>query len=192
MTTAQKSNHVHDFEDGNGLVEAHQHPNGNGWVANTATVDDTAYVGANACVFGYAQIKGDAQVRQQARVSGFSVIGGQACIKGQAVVCGSCTIQEHTEISGNTVIIRHTEINDSTVLNEESMSFKAQDCLGCPALLDDNYTGSHPNPCLYCLEKLSSATEDDRSSIQSWMSKNGATNTNAEVEEESASESKTA
>ncbi|PCI57240.1 MAG: hypothetical protein COB36_02955 [Alphaproteobacteria bacterium] len=189
MTTIQETNNSHDFEDGNGSVRAHRHPNGNGWVADTATVDDTAYVGVRARVFGYAKIKDKARIRQYASISGSSIIKDQACIKGQAVIRGSCTINGDVEISGDTVIIRHT--TEDIILNENSTSFKARDCLGCPALLDDNYTGSNNNPCLYCLEKLSIATEDDRSSIQSWMSKNEAMNTNTEAEEENPSDSKT-
>ena len=182
MTTTQKSNNFHDFKDGKGNVRAHRHPNGKGWVADTATVDDTAYIGANASVFGFAKVKNNARIRQKASISGYSVIKDQACIKGEAIICGSCTVKEHAEISGNAVIIRHTKIKDSTILSNDKASFRARDCLKCPALLDDNYTGAQNNPCLYCLEKLSIATEDDRSSIQSWMSKNGAINTNVAAE----------
>ena len=189
MSITQKSDNFHDFEDGNGLIRAHRHLNGDGWVADTATVDDTAYIGANARVFGYAKIRGKARIRQYASVSGSSVIEDQACITGQAVIRGSCTINGDTEISGNTVIIRHT--TEDIILSESSTSFKARDCLGCPALLDDNYTGAQNNPCLYCLEKLSIAVEEDRSSLQSWMSKNEAMNTNTEAEEKSSTDSKT-
>jgi UDP-3-O-[3-hydroxymyristoyl] glucosamine N-acyltransferase len=53
---------VHDFEDGNGPVAAHQHSNGGGWVADTATVADTAFVGPNALVYGNAQVSGNCRV----------------------------------------------------------------------------------------------------------------------------------
>ena len=53
---------MHDFNDGNGPVPAHQHPNGGGWVADTATVADTAFVGLGAQVCGEALVYGTARV----------------------------------------------------------------------------------------------------------------------------------
>ena len=53
-----------DFNDGNGLVPAHQHSNGGGWVADTASVDATVQVSGNARVYG------DARVYDNASVSG--------------------------------------------------------------------------------------------------------------------------
>lgn len=55
---------THDFEDGNGLVNAHKHLNGGGWVADTAKVTTSAYVGPDAQVSGDAQVYGTAQVRR--------------------------------------------------------------------------------------------------------------------------------
>ncbi len=49
---------IHDFEDGNGPIPAHQHPNGGGWVSDTARVEDICFVGKEARVSGKAQISG--------------------------------------------------------------------------------------------------------------------------------------
>jgi len=64
-----------DFNDGNGLVPAHQHINGGGWVADSASVSDTAYIGPNARVCGNALVLFDAQV------GGYAVVQGKICVK---------------------------------------------------------------------------------------------------------------
>ncbi len=63
-----------DFEDGNGLVEAHQHLNGGGWVANTAHVDVRTYVGPGATVRDKARVFGKSRISDTVQVYGETII----------------------------------------------------------------------------------------------------------------------
>lgn len=142
-----------DFGDGKGAVPAHRHINGGGWVADTAIVDETAYVGPYAIVHGYASIRDCAYIDEQADVSGYCTIKDQACIRGRAVIKGSCEISGHAEVSGNVFLAGQLKIGGYRALTGNQCHFDMGDCLSCPAMLDDNYTASHDNPCLDCIAK---------------------------------------
>lgn len=144
----------HDFGDGNGPVAAHHHPFGNGWVADSTHVDETAFVGINARVFGNATVKGDAIVSDHAQISGFCTIRDQACVRGNAIVTGACIIQDDVEISDDTFINRHICLKGHLLLKHAHICADRNDCLNCPALLDDNYGATRNNPCFYCLKKM--------------------------------------
>jgi carbonic anhydrase/acetyltransferase-like protein (isoleucine patch superfamily) len=119
---------THDFKDGQGPVEAHQHPNGGGWVANTASVDDSAYAGPrarvygdagvrdnasvedNAHVFGDAQVYGNARVCDNATASGDAQIGGTTQIFGTAWVYGEAWIYGNARVFGSAWIYGNTEV----------------------------------------------------------------------------------
>ncbi len=186
MRNAQYPKTLHDFKDGNGSIPAHRHTLGGGWVANTAHVESSAYVGPQARVFGYAIIKDDAIITENAEVSGYAVIKNLACIKGEAIVRGSCTIMDHAEISGNVFIASNIKIGGHRILNKNQSSFNTKGCLTCPAVLEENYGGTSNNQCLYCIEKHNEHknTIDDsrRSTIRSWLPKNGGINENIEGE----------
>lgn len=79
-----------DFEDGNGLVPAHQHHRGLGWVADTATVDKDSYVGHQARVFHKAVVSS-------------STIYDSASVYNSAVVRSS-TIEGTAEVYGNAYV----------------------------------------------------------------------------------------
>ncbi len=143
-----------DFKDGQGPVPAHKHLNGGGWVADTATVDETAYVGQYATVHGYASVRDWACVDDQADISGYCTIKDLACIRGRAILKGACEISDHAEISGNVFLAGYIKIGQYKVLAGHQCYFDIADCLSCPALLDDNYTASHANPCFDCMAKL--------------------------------------
>ena len=143
----------YDFNDGNGVVPAHRHVNGGGWVADTAAVDDTAYVGLGARVFGNASVSGYAVVDEHAEVSGYATIKDRARIKGRAVIRGLCIIKDDAEVSGKAFLAGTLEIGGHCVLDHNENFFNYEGCLECPALLDENYSAGHFNPCMYCLEK---------------------------------------
>ena len=145
---------LHDFGDGNGPVPAHHHPLGGGWVADSAHADDTAYIGKDACVFGNAVIKDESLITDHAQVGGFAVIKDHACIRDHAAVAGTCVVQDNSVISGNSFINRHVTINGNRILERAQFWADNTDCLGCPALLDENYGATQNNPCLYCLKKM--------------------------------------
>lgn len=145
---------LHDFRDGNGRVPAHHHPFGNGWVANSAYVEDTVYIGKNAQIFGNATVKDDVLVTDYAQISGFSIVRDHACVRGNAVLSGSCTIQDSSEISGDSFINRHIVVKGHLLLKQAHLCAGREDCLNCPALLDDNYGATRANPCLYCIKKM--------------------------------------
>ena len=81
-----------DFQDGNGLVPAHQHLNGGGWIAESAHVDETAYVGPDARVFGNARVYDRARVSGRARVYGDAWVYGNARVFGDAAVSGNARV----------------------------------------------------------------------------------------------------
>ena len=97
-----------DFEDGNGLVPAHEHPNGSGMVANTAMVDATAYVASNAWVYGKANVLGNAQVLGKAKVYGNAEVSGKAWVCGKvydnARVYGDALVYGDAKVSGNAIV----------------------------------------------------------------------------------------
>lgn len=157
MMSLYSSNQFYDFCDGLGLVLAHRHVNGGGWVADTAHVADTAYVGPRARVHGYAVIKDSAVIDEEADVSGYCHIKDYACVRGNAVIRGTCEIADHAIISGNIFLAGHARIGGHRILDEQRLIFAGMDCLLCPALLDENYTSGHDNPCLDCLDKYSRA-----------------------------------
>ena len=68
---------LHDFQDGNGPVPAHQHANGGGWVADTAKVEPSAQVFSNAQVCGNAQVSGNARVCDNADIFQIGPIGSR-------------------------------------------------------------------------------------------------------------------
>tara|TARA_R110001592_G_scaffold16881_1_gene71359 strand:+ start:32631 stop:33200 length:570 start_codon:yes stop_codon:yes gene_type:complete len=183
MQKNYKTSSYHDFGDGNGPVLAHQHFNGLGWVADTAQVDDTAFVGLKARVFGLAVVLDEAVVKGSAEVSGYAIVKDCACVKGHSVVRGSSVIKDHAEISGYAFVASHIEIGGHEKLDEETLSFSVENCLGCPLLLEDNYSAGHNNPCLYCLEKSKTqlkGKQSSRSSIGSWLPQDGAVNQDEE------------
>jgi len=91
----------HNFNDGNGEVDAVQWKNGGGWVACTAKVDKTAFVGTNAWVSGNAQVYGDARVYGYAWVSGNARVYGYAQVSGNAQVSGDAQVYGDAQVSGN-------------------------------------------------------------------------------------------
>lgn len=177
---------LHDFQDGNGPISAHQHELGGGWVASTAHVEETVYIGPDARIFGYATIKDKAIVTENAEVSGYATIQDLACIKGNAVIRGACMIKDYAEIAGNVFIASRITIKGYAVLNKNQCSFDVKDCLKCPALLDENYGSTHKNQCLYCLEKLSerkkAASDSRRTTVRSWTPEDGGINENVKTE----------
>ena len=173
----------HDFKDGAGPVPAHRHIKGQGWVSNTAHVDDTAYVGRNAKIFDYAIVKDNAIIEEEAEVSGYAIIRDDAHVKGRAIVRGTAVLKDNAEVSGQVFIARHMSLGKDKKIDGNQCFFDAADCLVCPALMDDNYSANHTNPCMYCLEKLESYKENSAtknklslSAIWSWLPQNGAVN----------------
>lgn len=176
---------LHDFNDGAGLVPARRHINGNGWVANTARVDDTAYIGRNAKIFDYAVIRDNAVIDEEAEISGYAVIRDNAHVKGKAVIRGTAVLKDNAEISGQVFIARHMSIGKDQKLQGRQCFFDATDCLVCPALMDENYSACHANPCVYCMEKFESYKESKSSenalslsSIWSWLPQGRTVNQN--------------
>lgn len=196
MQKTHGTNTFHDFKDGNGPVPAHRHPCGGGWVADTSHVADTAYVGPNAHVFNYANVKDETVITDHANVSGYATVKDMACIKDNAVIRGLCTIEDHAQISGDVFVASDIKIGGHTILNKKQCLFNAQDCLKCPALLDDNYSATHSTPCLCCIEKLNEHKTADsdsrRSTIRSWFPQDGGINQNIECETGRPQKSRTA
>jgi len=153
MTTLFEPKMTYDFCDGFGSVPAHRHPNGGGWVAETAKVGDAVYVGPEARIHGHATIRDSAVIDGKADVSGYCLIKDHACIRGNAVIKGTCEISGHAVVGGDVFLSGHFRISGETHLEGKLQYFSEVDCLLCPALLDENYTSGHNNPCLDCLEK---------------------------------------
>lgn len=175
MQKTQKNESIFDFNDGKGLVPAHRHANGGGWVSDTALVDESVYVGPHAIIHGCAKIKDDAFIDEYADVAGYCTIEDQVCIRGRAVIRGSCQILEHAEVSGNVFLAGQFKIGGYRVLSGNQCYYDMSDCLSCPAMLDDNYTASHDNPCLDCIAKYK--CQKQRQSlggiaIGAWLKKN--------------------
>lgn len=175
MRKTQRQDTFHDFNDGNGFVAAHRHANGGGWVADSAHVEATAFVGPFARVFGYAIVSGSAVVDEQSEVSGYATVKDRACVKGKAVIRGMCILKDDAQVGGEVFLSGNIVLDGQTVFDHGENIFDYKDCLTCPALLDENYSASHFNPCLYCLEKQGGAQAKDgkssRQSIWSWTPK---------------------
>ena len=173
MRSVPEESVQYDFKDGNGLVFAHRHCNGGGWVADTAHVDDSARVEKNAQVFGYAHVLDNSVIGDNAEISAFVTVKDNASIKGRAVVRGSAIIMDDVEISSDVVIIGHFKIGGDITIDENQHFFNAKDCLKCPAMLSENYTGSDYNPCLHCIEKLrapkNKISDSRRENMRSWF-----------------------
>jgi len=200
MNKARKENEFFDFGNGAGLVPAHRHNNGGGWVADTASVDDTAYIGNKARVFGYAHVRDYAVVTGNAEVSGYAIIKDSGCLDGDVVIRGACTIKDQALVSGKAFIASNIEIGEDIVLDGDICSFKTNDCLGCPALLYENYGGSQNNKCLYCLEQWNkfkakiidkSLHNSNSSANNSWFPQDSEVNQNIDTKTQAPQKSGT-
>ena len=92
---------LHDFNDGNGPVPAHQHCNGRGWVADTALVADTCYVGPYAAVFGNASMYDNASMHDNARIYGNARMFDNACMYGSASMGDNARMSGNASMDGN-------------------------------------------------------------------------------------------
>ena len=76
-------------------------------------------------------------------------------------------------INSDVVIIGHFKIGGDITIDENQHFFNAKDCLKCPAMLSENYTGSDYNPCLHCIEKLrapkNKISDSRRENMRSWF-----------------------
>ena len=99
-----------DFNDGNGLVPAHQHINGGGWVADSASVSDTAYIGPNARVYGNAQVYGEA------RVCGNAQVGGNALVYDNALVFDNALVYDNARVCGNALVLFDAQVGGYAVV----------------------------------------------------------------------------
>lgn len=116
----QPVSEMHDFDDGNGPVQAHRHPNGGGWVANTATVAETAFVDQEASVFGYSRVLDSAAVTGTAWVLGAAEVSGSARIAGDAEVgesgrvSGSALVTDNARVAGDALVSGETIVSGDT------------------------------------------------------------------------------
>ena len=103
---------THDFQDGTGPVQAHQHPNGGGWVADTAYVAPTAYVDGDAEVFGNARVYGSASIYGISEVSGNARVCVQAVVE-HSFVFGDARVYDYAQVCGHTEIYGEARVYDS-------------------------------------------------------------------------------
>ena len=113
-----------DFNDGRGLVPAHQHPKGNGWVENTAHVDDTCFVGPTAQVFGNARVTGNVIINDFARVYGDALVFGNAMIYGDAQVCDNAQIFGHAKVNDRAKVYGNARVMDYAHLHEDCQVYE--------------------------------------------------------------------
>jgi UDP-3-O-[3-hydroxymyristoyl] glucosamine N-acyltransferase len=107
-----------DFQDGAGLVPAHQHINGGGWISNTAHVDDNCYVGPSAQVFGNAKVTGNVIINDYARVYGHAFVYGKAMIYGDSQVCGNAQVYGFAKVSGHANVYENARVLDNSIVHE--------------------------------------------------------------------------
>jgi carbonic anhydrase/acetyltransferase-like protein (isoleucine patch superfamily) len=118
---------LHDFEDGNGLVLAHQHPKGRGWVADTATVEEMAYVDLGAKVYGDARVWSNAYVSGEARVYGNTQVFGNATICDNARVYGYAHVFGYAVVGGNARVYGEARVNgDARIYGDAMVEGKAK------------------------------------------------------------------
>ena len=110
---------MHDFEDDNGPVPAHQHPNGGGWVADSAAVSASAFVGPDAAVFGLARVfdhstvTDTAWVHGEAEVGGHSRVGGDALVDGNSRILGNADVTDRAHVSGSALVDGYARVGDN-------------------------------------------------------------------------------
>lgn len=90
-----------DFNDGNGLVVAHQHPNGGGWVANSANVASSAFIGTSATIAG------------NVRIDSNSILFGEATLRGKTKIYSNTVLYG---ADSNTILFAHN-LNIATKFN---------------------------------------------------------------------------
>lgn len=111
MKYQSRDGNGYDFADGNGPVQAHQHPNGGGWVADTAKVEDTVFVAIDARVFGTARVTGSVKLLDTSR------------IWGSAVVSDDVHLHDHATITGNARVANHVALHGQAYINGDAMVY---------------------------------------------------------------------
>lgn len=151
-----------DFEDGNGPVEATQHPKGGGWVAKTAIVDPDCFIGPEARVFGnacvlhrakvndFAKVFGDAKVSDDARVYGNSLIfenakvHGYARVTGNAKIYGNAIIRDNAQVFDNAEVFDHAKVRNNSEVYDEARVYGNGDLYDCAKIYGNSIVTRRP------------------------------------------------
>src|SRR3989338_876401 len=129
-------NNLFDFEDGNGLVEAHRHKKGGGWVANTAIIGPDVYLGPEARVFNTASVYGNCIINGQSRVCDAAVVEGEVSIHNHVEVSDSAHISGLIKLYDRVRVCGYADLGGSfSVYDRVNLSGDAQLCLGEGAYL---------------------------------------------------------